>query len=102
VSELAGAPERLTIDLDATLIKAHSETDQAAGAFKGGYGFSPMLAYADETGAALAGQLRPDAGTNNAADQIRVAEQAVAQIPAGDIETIELVLRSIAPAPATS
>ena len=59
VWELAGAPERLTIDLDATLITAHSDKDGAAGTFKGGYGFAPMLAYGDETGEALAGQLRP-------------------------------------------
>ncbi len=59
VWELVGAPERLTIDLDATLITAHSEKDQAAGTFKGGYGFAPMLAYGDETGEALAGELRP-------------------------------------------
>ena len=59
VWELAGAPERLTIDLDATLITAHSEKERAAGKFKGGYGFAPMLAYGDETGEALAGQLRP-------------------------------------------
>jgi Transposase DDE domain group 1 len=94
VCELAGAPQRLTIDLDATLIYAHSEKDQAAGTFKGGYGFSPMLAYGDQTGEALAGELRPgNAGANNAADQIAVAEQAVAQILAEHIETIELVLR---------
>ena len=94
VWELAGAPERLTIDLDATLITAHSEKDQAAGTFKGGYGFAPMLAYGDETGEALAGQLRPgNAGANNATDQIAVAEQAVAQIPAERIETIEILLR---------
>jgi len=94
VWELVGAPERLTIDLDATLITAHSEKDQAAGTFKGGYGFAPMLAYADQTGEALAGQLRPgNAGANNASDQIAVAEQAVAQIPAGHIETIEILLR---------
>ena len=62
---------RLTIDLDATLITAHSEKECAAGTFKGGYGFHPMLAYADETGEALAGELRPgNAGANNAADQI--------------------------------
>ena len=94
VWELAGAPERLTIDLDATLICAHSDKDQAAGTFKGGYGFAPMLAYGDETGEALAGELRPgNAGANNAVDQIQVAEQAVAQIPAGHIETIEILLR---------
>jgi hypothetical protein len=94
VWELAGAPQRLTIDLDATLITAHSEKDQAAGTFKGGYGFAPMLAYADQTGEALAAQLRPgNAGANNATDQIQVAERAVAQIPAEHIETIEIVLR---------
>ena len=94
VWEIAGAPERLTIDLDATLISAHSEKDGAAGTFKGGYGFAPMLAYGDETGEALAGELRPgNAGANNATDQIAVAEQAVGQIPAGHIETIELLLR---------
>ncbi len=94
VWELTGAPQRLTIDLDATLITAHSEKDQAAGTFKGGYGFAPMLAYADQTGEALAGELRSgNAGANNAADQIAVAEQALAQIPAKHIETIELLLR---------
>jgi hypothetical protein len=94
VWELVGAPERLTIDLDATLITAHSEKDQAAGTFKGGYGFAPMLAYGDETGESLAGELRPgNAGANNAADQIAVAEQALAQIPAEHIETIQVLLR---------
>ena len=43
--ELTGAPELLDIDLDATLIGSHSEKEGAAGTFKGGYGFHPMLAY---------------------------------------------------------
>jgi hypothetical protein len=65
VWKLAGAPEHLTIDLDATLIASHSEKEGAAGNFKGGYGFHPILAYADETGEALAGELRPgNAGAN--------------------------------------
>jgi hypothetical protein len=94
VWELAGAPDRVTIDLDATLITAHSEKEQAAGTFKGGYGFAPMLAYADETGEALAGELRPgNAGANNAADQIAVAQEAVWQIPAEHLQTIEIALR---------
>jgi hypothetical protein len=83
VWKLAGAPERLTIDLDATLIAAHSEKECAAGNFKGGFGFHPMLAYADQTGEALAGELRAgNAGANTATDQIQVAEQAIAQNPA--------------------
>jgi len=95
VWDLAGAPDRLTIDLDATLITSHSEKEGAAGTFKHGYGFHPMLAYADETGEALAGELRPgNAGANTASDQIMVAEQALAQIPARHIEDIEIVLRA--------
>jgi len=53
-----------------------------------------MLAYGDETGEALAGELRPgNAGANTAADQITVAEQAIEQIPAEHIESIGLLLR---------
>jgi hypothetical protein len=92
--KLAGAPAHLTIDLDATLIGSYSEKEGAAGNFKGGFGFHPMLAYGDETGEALAGELRPgNAGANTAIDQITVAEQALQQIPAEHIESIELLLR---------
>jgi hypothetical protein len=94
VWKLAGAPSRLTIDLDATLLGSHSDKEGAAGNFKGGFGFHPMLAYADQTGEALAGELRPgNAGANSAADQITVAEQALQQVPAEHIESIELLLR---------
>jgi Transposase DDE domain group 1 len=56
--KLHGAPESLTIDVDATLITAHSEKENAAGNYKGGYGFHPLQAYADETREALGGLLR--------------------------------------------
>src|SRR3954471_15355289 len=39
--ELRGAPQSLTIDVDATLITAHSDKENAAGTYKGGYGFHP-------------------------------------------------------------
>jgi len=91
---LAGAPERLDIDLDATLVTSHSEKEGAAGTFKGGFGFHPILAYGDQTGEALAAELRPgNAGANTAEDQIAVAEAAREQIPAEHIERIELLLR---------
>ena len=94
VWQLAGAPAKLTIDLDATLIGSHSEKEGAAGTYKGGYGFHPMLAYADQTGEALGAQLRPgNAGANTAADQIAVAEHAIEQIPAEHVADIELLLR---------
>jgi hypothetical protein len=92
---LIGAPERLTIDLDATLISSHSEKEGAAGTFKRGFGFHPMLAYAHETGEALGGELRPgNAGANTAVDQIAVLEAALAQIPAAHIERLEILLRA--------
>src|SRR5665811_1218416 len=80
--ELDGAPERLTLDVDATLITAHSEKEQAAGNYKGGYGFHPLGAYLDETREALGGLLRPgNAGSNTADDHKAVLDLALAQIP---------------------
>jgi len=94
VWELAGAPERLTIDLDATLLTAHSDKEGAEPTWKRGYGFHPMLAYGDQTGEALAGELRPgNAGAGTAVDQIAVAEAALQQIPEAHIENIEILLR---------
>ena len=92
---LTGAPERVTIDVDATLLTSHSETEGAAGTFKGGYGFHPLMAYCDETGEALGAILRPgNAGSNTAADHITVVEQALAQVPAELIEEIEILVRT--------
>src|SRR5215212_8647081 len=42
------APERIVIDIDATLIDVHSEKEGAAGTFKRGFGFHPLLVYLDE------------------------------------------------------
>jgi hypothetical protein len=93
--ELHGAPERLTIDVDATLITAHSEKEGAAGNYKGGYGFHPLQVYADETREAFAGLLRPgNAGANTAADHLAVLDRALEQIPADHIETIEILVRA--------
>jgi hypothetical protein len=92
---LAGPPAALTIDLDATLIASHSEKEGAAGTFKRTYGFHPLLAYADETGEAMAGMLRPgNAAANTAADQIAVAEEALQQIPIEHVEQIDILLRT--------
>jgi hypothetical protein len=95
VWELAGAPDRVTVDVDATLVGAHSEKEGAAGDFKGGFGFHPMMGYCDETREALASELRPgNAGANSAADQICVVEQALGQIPAEHAGEIEIVVRA--------
>ena len=93
--ELHGAPERLTIDVDATLITAHSEKERAAGNYKHGYGFHPLGAYADETREAFAMLLRPgNAGSNTAADHLTVIDLALAQIPAARIEHLEILVRA--------
>ena len=93
--ELHGAPERLTIDLDATLICSHSDKQGAAGNYKGGYGFHPLHAYADETREALAVLLRPgNAGANTAGDHTTVLDLALEQIPAEHIESIEILVRA--------
>ena len=90
-----GAPGSLTIDVDATLITAHSEKEQAAGNYKGGYGFHPLQAYADETREALGGLLRPgNAGANTAADHQAVLDRALEQIPARYIESLQVLVRA--------
>src|SRR5438128_2652602 len=82
VWELAGAPRRVVLDLDATLITAHSEKERAAGNYKHGFGFHPLLCYEAVTEEALAGILRPgNAGANTACDHVAVLDLALAQLP---------------------
>jgi hypothetical protein len=50
-----GRPERVVLDIDATLVTAHSEKEAAAGNWKGGFGFHPLLCFLDETGGRWAG-----------------------------------------------
>ena len=93
--EMHGAPERLTLDVDATLITAHSEKEKAAGNYKGGYGFHPLQVYLDETREAMGGLLRPgNAGSNTAADHVAVLDRALEQIPAEYVESLEILVRA--------
>jgi len=82
--KLGQAPRRVILDIDATLLTAHSEKEGAAGTYKGGFGFHPLLCCEAGTGEALAGVLRPGcAGANTASDHIAVLERALAQLPDG-------------------
>jgi hypothetical protein len=73
---------QVVIDLDATLVTAHSDKEGAAGNFKHGFGFHPLGAWLDNTGEALAIVLRPgNAGSNTAADHLLVLDRALTQIP---------------------
>jgi Transposase DDE domain group 1 len=89
------APERIIVDVDATLITAHSEKQGAAGTFKRGFGFHPLLAYLDQTREALAGVLRPgNAGANTAADHIEIIELVLDQFPRKVVEDTPIVVRT--------
>jgi hypothetical protein len=82
----ATAAEPLVVDIDATLVTAHSDKERAAPTFKRGYGFHPLCAFVDHgaegTGEPLAVTLRPgNAGSNTAADHIALTRQALRQLP---------------------
>ena len=76
--------EPVILDIDATLVEVHSENKAGtAPTYKRGFGFHPMLCFADATGEALAALLRPgNAGANTVVDHLAVLDDAVAQLPA--------------------
>jgi Transposase DDE domain group 1 len=81
-----GADGLVTVDLDATIVVAHSDKEQAAPTWKKTFGFHPMTAWADHgaggNGEPLAIPLRPgNAGSNTAADHIEAARLSLAQLP---------------------
>jgi hypothetical protein len=91
VSPVAGTDlgETVVLDADATLVTAHSEKEQAAANFKGGFGFHPLGVWCDNTHELLAIRLRPgNANANHAHDHIDVLTEAIAQIPASQRRTI--------------
>jgi hypothetical protein len=76
----------VVIDLDAIIVIAHSEMEQAAPTWKKTLGFHPMTAWADHgqdgNGEPLAIVLRPgNAGSETAADHIEAARLAQVQLP---------------------
>ena len=76
----------LIIDLDATLLTAHSDKEHAAPTFKRGFGHHPLCAFVDHgqagTGEPVAIALRAgNAGSNTAADHKRVLADALDQLP---------------------
>ncbi len=80
------AASPLVIDLDATLVTAHSDKELARPTFKRGYGHHPLWAFADHgaagTGEPLAVMLRAgNAGSSTAADHVSVIREALRQLP---------------------
>ena len=85
----------LVLDLDATLVACHSEKEQAAPTYKGGFGFHPLLCFLANTGEAVSGRLRPgNSGANTAADHIAVLDQALAQIPDAHRHGTDILIRA--------
>jgi hypothetical protein len=78
--------EVLVIDVDATLVTAHSDFKEGAeGTYKHTFGFHPLLAYLDRgnaPGEPLAGLLRPgNAAPGTTRDLIELVDLALAQLP---------------------
>jgi Transposase DDE domain group 1 len=76
----------LVIDVDATLVTAHTDAKEGAeGTYKHTFGFHPLLAYLDRgqaPGEPLAGLLRPgNAAAGDASDLITLVDLALAQLP---------------------
>jgi hypothetical protein len=91
---LAGAAGRraggqVIVDIDATLVSAHSDKEGAEPTFKRGFGFAPMCSFVDHgehgTGEPLALDLRPGkASPWNSADHLATLDNALAQLPEGE------------------
>jgi len=99
---LAGSPGRrvggqVIVDIDATLVAAHSEKENAEPTFKRGFGFAPMCAFVDHgehgTGETLAVDLRPGrASPWNSGDHISILDAALAQLP--EVERGQVLVRA--------
>ncbi|WP_336217034.1 transposase [Nonomuraea sp. LPB2021202275-12-8] len=74
----------IVLDLDATLIAAHSNKQGASATFKKGWGFHPLAAWCANTHECLAMLLRTgSAGSNTVTDHVQVLTEAIRQIPDG-------------------
>ena len=73
----------IVIDIDATLITAHSDKENAAPTWKKGYGFHPLGGWCRNTRECLDMALRPgNAGSNTFTDHKDVLTAAIRQVPA--------------------
>ncbi len=78
--------EELNLDIDATIVIAHSDKQTAEPTWKKTFGFHPLLCYLDRpevsSGEALSGIVRSGgAGSNTATDHVEVLDLALASLP---------------------
>lgn len=95
----------LCLDIDASIVIAHSEKELASPTWKKTFGFHPLMCFLDRpeisSGEALAGIVREGrAGSNTTADHIEVLNMALAALPdaarprPGDPESPRLLVRA--------
>ena len=90
--QAGAAPKRVILDFDCTPIDVHSEKEWAAGHYKGGFGFNPLLVSCGRE--VLSGILRPgNAAAGNAADHLQALELALEQLPQSALDG-EILARS--------
>ena len=80
---------QVIVDIDATLVGAHSDKQGAEATFNNTFGFAPMCAFVDHgehgTGEALVLDLRPgSASPHDSADHITTLDAALMQLPAAE------------------
>jgi hypothetical protein len=75
-------PGEMIWDFDSTLLHVHSEKQDAASTYKGGFGFNPLAVWCDNTTEPLAVMLRPgNAAPSDSDDHLELLEQAVRAMP---------------------
>ena len=83
-SKVAGTDlaDVIVLDVDATVVIAHSEKENASATFKRTFGYHPIGVWCDNTQEFLAAKLRAgNAGSNTTSDHIEVLTDAIAQVP---------------------
>jgi hypothetical protein len=95
-SMAAGLPvPGLVLDVDASIVRCHSDKEQATRTWKKTFGYHPLFCFLDNTREALSGLLRAGrAGSNTTADHITVLDQALAQIPDEHRHGTPILIRS--------
>jgi hypothetical protein len=97
--------QEIVLDIDATIVIAHSEKELASATWKHTFGHHPLVCFLDRpeisSGEALSGIVREGrAGSNTTADHITVLDMALASVPAearprpGDPDSPRLLVRA--------
>jgi hypothetical protein len=80
----ASAPPQgpVVLDIDSTLVEAHSAKEDAAATYRRGFGFSPLAVFCDNTAEPLAAMLRPgNASPYDIDDHLELFERALRALP---------------------